>query len=66
MRPLIHSHERTRGRKELGTLKPLVLKERKIMDKNLLKELTVEQLKTLENQVKQEISRRTIAIVDKE
>ena len=36
------------------------------MDKNLLKELTVEQLKTLENQVKQEISRRTIAIVDKE
>ena len=36
------------------------------MDKNLLKELTVEQLKTLEKQVKQEISRRTIAIVDKE
>tara|TARA_E500000318_G_scaffold3701_1_gene4048 strand:- start:177 stop:287 length:111 start_codon:yes stop_codon:yes gene_type:complete len=36
------------------------------MDKNLLKELTVEQLKTLITQVKQEISRRTIAIVDKE
>ena len=66
MRPLIHSHERTRGRKELGTPKPLVLKERKIMDKNLLKELTVEQLKTLITQVKQEISRGTIAIVDKE
>ena len=30
------------------------------MEKNLLKELTVEQLKTLEKQVKEEISRRTI------
>jgi len=33
------------------------------MEKNLLKELTVEQLKTLEKQVKEEISRRTITRV---
>jgi len=34
--------------------------------KNSLEEMSIEQLKTLEKQVKQEISRRTIAIVDKE
>lgn len=66
MRPLIHSHERTRGRKELGTPKPLVSKERKTMDKNLLKELSVEELKQLQEQVKKEINRRTIKIVDQE
>ena len=34
--------------------------------KNSLEEMSIEQLKELEKQVKQEISRRTITIVDKE
>ena len=36
------------------------------MEQNLLKELTVEQLKTLEKQVKQEIDRRSIKKVSRE
>ena len=36
------------------------------MDKNLLKELSVEELKTLEKQVKLEIERRTIKVVEKD
>jgi|TARA_R100001440_G_scaffold58986_2_gene78806 hypothetical protein len=40
-------------------------KERK-MDKNLLKELSVEELKNLEKQVKSEIERRTIKVVEKD
>ena len=36
------------------------------MEKNLLKELTVEQLKKLQEQVKKEINRRTIKIVEQE
>jgi len=36
------------------------------MDKNLLKELTIEQLKKLQEEVKTEISRRTIKFVNKE
>jgi len=36
------------------------------MDKNLLKELSVEELKQLQEQVKKEISKRTIKIVEQE
>ena len=36
------------------------------MEKNLLKELTVEQLKKLQEEVKVEISRRTIKVVNQE
>ena len=36
------------------------------MDKNLLKELSVEELKHLQEQVKKEINRRTIKIVEQE
>ena len=36
------------------------------MEKNLLKELTVEQLKKLQEQVKKEINRRTIKTVEQE
>jgi hypothetical protein len=36
------------------------------MEKNLLKELSVEELKQLQEQVKKEINRRTIKIVEQE
>jgi len=36
------------------------------MNKNLLKELSVEELKNLEKQVKSEIERRTIKVVEKD
>jgi len=45
---------------------PLVQNRGKNMDKNLLKELSVEELKQLQQQVKKEINRRTIKIVDQE
>jgi hypothetical protein len=52
--------------KGVRSLCPQVLNERIIMDKNLLKELSVEELKQLQEQVKKEISKRTIKIVEQE
>ena len=62
---VIHSHDRS---EVLHTISPHTSGPKKEikMDKNLLKELSIEELKTLEKQVKSEIERRTIKVVEKD
>jgi len=62
---VIHSHDRSEVLQSYPRT-PLVQKKERKMDKNLLKELSVEELKNLEKQVKSEIERRTIKVVEKD
>ena len=61
----IYSHDRSEVLHIISPHTSGPKKERK-MDKNLLKELSVEELKNLEKQVKSEIERRTIKVVEKD
>jgi hypothetical protein len=65
MRPLIHSHERTRGQKGANVpINPLVLNRGENMEE-AIKDLSIEELLQIVKLAQKEIDRRTIKVVDK-